>query len=55
MLIAAFHMLTNGEFYRDPGADYYTRRDPARTKATAPSNNEALGYTVTIQPVQQAG
>ena len=24
MLIAAWHMLTNSEFYRDPGADYYT-------------------------------
>ena len=33
MLVAAWHMLTNGESYRDPGADYYTRRHPARTKA----------------------
>lgn len=55
MLIAAWHMLTNSEFYRDPGADYYTRRDPARTKARAVKQLEALGYTVTIQPVQQAG
>ena len=52
MLTAAWHMLTNGEFYRDPGADYYTRRDPARTKARAVRQLEALGYTVTIQ---QAG
>jgi transposase len=55
MLTAAWHMLTNREFYRDPGADYYTRRDPARTKARAVKQLEALGYTVTIQPVQQAG
>ena len=33
MLIAAWHMLTNGEFYRDPGADYYTRHDPTKTKS----------------------
>jgi transposase len=33
MLVAAWNMLQNSEFYRDPGADYYTRRDPARTKA----------------------
>jgi len=52
MLTAAFHMLTNGEFYRDPGPDYFTRRDPARTKARAVRQLDALGYTVTIQ---QAG
>ena len=48
MLVAAWHMLQNGDFYRDPGADYYTRRDPARTKARAVKQLEALGYTVTI-------
>ena len=52
MLTAALYMLTNAEFYRDPGADYYTRRDPARTKARALKQLEALGYTFTIQ---QAG
>ena len=55
MLTAAWHMLTDGEFYRDPGADYYTRRDPARTKACAVKQREAHGYQVTIHPVQQAG
>ena len=55
MLIAAWHMLTNAEFYRDPGADYYTRHDPAKTRARAVRQLEALGYQVTIQPVQQAG
>jgi len=54
MLTAAWHMLTNAESYRDPGADYYTRQDPAKTKARAVRQLEALGYTVTIQPVQQA-
>ena len=55
MLIAAFHMLQNSEFYRDPGADYYTRQDPAKTRARAVRQLEALGYQVTIEPVQQAG
>ena len=53
MLIAAWNMLTNGEFYRDPGADYYTRHDPAKTKARAVKQLEALGYTVTIQPARR--
>jgi transposase len=55
MIIAAWHMLINREFYRDPGADYYTRHDPAKTRARAVRQLEALGYQVTIQPVQQAG
>ena len=55
MIITAWNMLTNREFYRDPGADYYTRHDPAKTKARAVKLLEALGYDVTLQPVQQAG
>jgi transposase len=51
ILIAAFNMLCNGEFYRDPGADYYTRRVPAKTKARAIGQLEALGYRVTLQPL----
>ena len=55
MITAAWNMLTNAEFYRDPGADYYTRQDPAKTRARAVRQLEALGYQVSIQPVQQAG
>ena len=55
MLTAAWNMLTSGEFYRDPGADYYTRHDPARTKARAVKLLEALGYDVTLHPAAQAG
>lgn len=51
MLVAVFNMLTNGEFYRDPGADYYTKRVPAKAKARAIGQLEALGYRVTLQPV----
>lgn len=55
MIIAAWHMLTNAEFYRDPGPDYYTRHDPAKTRARAVKLLQTLGYDVTPQPVQQAG
>ena len=51
MVIAAWHMLTNGEFYREPGLDYYTRRVPAKTKARALKQLESLGYRVTLEPL----
>ena len=55
ILTAIWNMLTNGEFYRDPGADYYTARQPTRTKAKAISQLETLGYRVTLEPLTQAG
>src|SRR5258705_13714356 len=55
MVIAAFNMLVNGHFYRDPGADYYTARQPARTRARAISQLQTLGYRVTLEPLTQAG
>ena len=55
ILIAAWNMLTNSEFYRDPGGDYFTRHDPTKTKARAVKQLEALGYDVTLQPAVQAG
>ncbi len=51
MLITAWHMLTNGDFYRDPGADYFTARQPAKTKARAIGQLQSLGYQVTLQPL----
>lgn len=51
MLVAAWHMLTRDESYRDPGADYFTRRVPTKTKARAIGQLEALGYRVTLQPL----
>jgi len=55
MLTAAWHMLTTGELYKDPGADYFTRQAPAKTKARAIGQLEFLGYQVTLEPLQQAG
>jgi transposase len=49
ILAAAWHMLSNGELYRDAGGDYFTRRDPARTTRRLIAQLERLGHTVTIQ------
>ena len=43
MTTAAWTMLTTGEFYRDPGADYSTRHDPAKTRTRAIKQLRALG------------
>lgn len=50
MLTCAWHMLTNGTFYQDPGPDYYTRHHPAKTKNRAIQQLQALGYDVALQP-----
>ena len=54
MLTCAWHMLVNGTFYQDPGPDYYTRHHPAKTKARAIKQLQALGYNVTLEPRTQA-
>ena len=51
LIITAWHMLTDGAFYRELGADYYTRRTPAKAKARAVRQLQALGYTVTLTPL----
>jgi len=51
MLIAAFNMLTNGEFYRDPGADYFTQRTPAKTKAPRDQPTRSTRPPLTLQPL----
>ncbi len=54
MITAAWNLLVNGDFYRDPGPNYYTMRHPTRTKARAISQLESLGYTVTLEPLAKA-
>ncbi len=55
ILTAVWNMLRTGELYKDPGPDYYTWLQPAKTRARAISQLEAMGFTVTISPTQQAG
>jgi len=54
MLTDAYTMLVNGTFYRDPGPDYYTRHNPAKTQAKAIKQLEALGYSVSLEPRNHA-
>ena len=54
ILIATWNMITSGAFYHDPGSDFYTRRNPDKTKQRAIDQLHRLGYTVTIQPHQAA-
>jgi transposase len=49
ILAVAWHLLTNGALYQDPGADYFDRRnDPAREAKRLQHRIEALGFDVTI-------
>lgn len=50
MLIAIWTMLTHGAFYEDLGGDYYTRRNPDKTKQHALNQLKQMGYTVTLTP-----
>ena len=52
MLVAYWHMFTNGETYRDLGGDFFQRRDPERLTRRLVARLESLGHTVTLQ--QQA-
>ena len=55
ILVAAWNMLTHGEFYNDPGPDYFVKLRPGQTKTRAVHQLEALGYTVTLEPLKMAG
>ena len=48
LLIAIWHMLTDGTFYQDPGGDYYTRLKPERAKNRAVDQLRQLGYHVEL-------
>ena len=51
ILNAIWTMAHTGAHYDDPGADYYSRRDPERLKRHAMSQLQRLGYNVTLTPV----
>ena len=55
MLIAIWNMLTNGENYTDPGADFYTRLNPDKAKNRALDQLRQMGYDVTLNPLAHAG
>jgi transposase len=49
ILETAWHLLTTGAFYQDPGADYFERRhDPVAQAKRLQQRIEALGFSVTV-------
>ncbi len=48
ILIAIWNMAHTGAEYDDPGADYFTRRDPDPTRQRAPAQLQRLGYQATL-------
>jgi transposase len=51
MVVAAWHMLSTGEAYRELGGDYYSRRDdPDRQARRLTRKLEELGFTVSVVP-----
>jgi transposase len=49
ILVACWHMLSTGELYREPGGDYFTRRDPERATRRLVAQLERLGHRVTLE------
>lgn len=49
MLTAVYHMLRDGTFYDDLGADYFERRDHERLKRRLLQRLEGLGYQVELR------
>lgn len=48
ILVVIWNMAQTGALYDDPGADYYTKLRPDRTKKRAIRQLETMGYTVTL-------
>jgi hypothetical protein len=44
LLTAAYHMLKNGTFHQDLGADFLGKRDKARVATKLTSRIKDLGY-----------
>jgi transposase len=55
MLIAIWNMLQTGEIYSDAGGDFYTRRNPDKTKNRAVDQLRQMGYAVTLEPLPEVG
>ena len=51
IIAAAWHMLSTGELYNDPGADYFDRRvDPQKKIKRLIAQLEGLGQRVVVEP-----
>jgi transposase len=54
ILCAIWHMLKNGELYRDLGGDYFRQRDPERQTKRLVAQLERLGHRVTLETLPEA-
>lgn len=54
ILTATWHLLAEGECFQDPGSDFFTNKDPDKTKNNAIRRLQALRYEATIDPRQAA-
>ena len=55
ILVAIWNMARTGAFYNDPGPDFYTHLRPERAKRRALDQLRAMGYDVTLSPLEAAG
>lgn len=54
ILTAVYHMLNNGTFHQDLGADYFDRRSPEAKARRLVAQLSRLGFEVQLQPLAQA-
>lgn len=54
IIVAAWHMLSTGELYRELGGDYYRKRDPERITKRLVTQLEQLGHNVTLKEAMAA-
>jgi transposase len=54
ILCACWHMLKNGELYRDLGGDYFRKRDPERQTKRLVAQLQRLGHKVTLETLPEA-
>lgn len=54
ILTALWNMITTDTTYHDPGADYFTKRNPTRARQRAIDQLTKLGYDVTLTPLESA-
>ncbi len=55
MLVAIWHMITDGIPHSDPGGDYFTRLNPDKAKHRALHQLHMMGYSSTLEPLAVAG
>ena len=54
ILIAVWHVLSDGVEFNDLGGNYFARRDPAAAIRRLTRQANALGFTVRLEPITAA-